>query len=97
MIASQMASVIYMSKIILQRIVDDLHQQFGVELAICQVFKRRWSYVAGTEGFISGKHRIDFGPEYGIIVNCKDEMLETISNYIEERKVRWSDEESCNY
>ena len=66
----------------LDSIVKDIYKEFNVELAICEVFKRRWSYITGTENFISGRFKIKINEKYGIIVNCENKELEKIKNYI---------------
>lgn len=70
----------------LNNIVNDVYTVFAVELAICEVFKRRWSYVTGTKNFIGGKHRFIINNKYGIIINCEDKDLERIRNFVEQRK-----------
>lgn len=70
----------------LDNIVRDIYNEFNVELAICEVFERRWSYITGTKNFISGRHKIKINDKYGIIVNCEDKDVENIKNYIYQRK-----------
>lgn len=66
----------------LESIVKDIHDEFHVELAICEVFKRRWSYVTGTENYISGRFRIKIDDKYGIIVNCNEQDVDKITDYV---------------
>ena len=86
-----------MSKEALQMMVDDLYQKFGIEMAACDVFERRWSYLVGTKGFISGTQRMTFDDAYGLILDCKEENLNEIKDYIKQSEGKWSNEKSCNY
>ena len=67
----------------LNDVVRDIYKAFNVELAICEVFERRWSYITGTKNFISGRYRIKINEKYGIIVNCEDNDVEKIKEGIE--------------
>ena len=67
----------------LKNIVKDIHDRFHVELAICEVFTRRWSYITGTENYISGRFRIKINDNYGIIVNCDEQDISKIKDYVE--------------
>ncbi|MCT4687024.1 hypothetical protein [Vallitalea sp.] len=66
----------------LENIVRDVHNKFHVELAICEVFKRRWSYITGTKNYVSGRYRIGIDEKYGIIVNCEKQDVDRIKMYI---------------
>ncbi|GMQ57284.1 hypothetical protein AN1V17_16790 [Vallitalea sediminicola] len=66
----------------LEDIVKDIQREFNVELAICEVFKRRWSYITGTKNYVSGRYRINIDEKYGIIVNCEEQDVDKIKKYI---------------
>lgn len=66
----------------LDDIVNDIQREFNVELAICEVFKRRWSYITGTKNYVSGRYRINIDEKYGIIVNCEEQDVDKIKKYI---------------
>jgi len=83
-----MVREIYMSRAGFDSIVNELHESFGIEVALCEVFKRRWSFISGTDGFISGQHKLQLNEEYGIIINCKDDHLDEIKNLLIKRGLK---------
>lgn len=83
----QTVKEIYMCKITLERMVDTIHDTFNVELAACEVFDRRWSFILGTENYVTGRYRLKLNGKYGIIVNCEEEKLDAIKVFISQREV----------
>ena len=77
----------YMCKVTLEGMVNSIQATFNVELAACEVFDRRWSYIMGTENYVTGKYRLKINTKYGIIVNCEEENLATIRKFINQREV----------
>jgi roadblock/LC7 domain-containing protein len=69
---------IYMYKQVLETFINDIHTKYKVELAICEVFDKRWSYVFGTEDFIGGSYKIKIDHQYGVIINCTEAEFEKI-------------------
>lgn len=84
MIEFLMEKGIYMCNKELENIVKEIYCNFHVELSICEVFERRWSYICGTKNFIGGKYKINLNKNYGIIINCKEEALAEIEKFISE-------------
>jgi hypothetical protein len=66
----------------LEDIIEDVYNRFHVELAICEVMGRRWSYITGTKNYISGRYRIKIDEKYGIIINCEQQDVDKIKMYI---------------
>jgi len=66
----------------LKKIIEEVNERYGIEAAICEVFDRRWSYVVGTENFISGQHKLQLDKNYGIIYNSESDEVEDINKFL---------------
>lgn len=75
-----------MCNLYLESIVKNINNEFNVDLAICEIFERRWSYITGTKNFIGGSYKLEINNKYGIIVNCESKDVEKIKNFISQRK-----------
>lgn len=66
----------------LKKIIEKVHERYGIEAAICEIFDRRWSYVVGTENFISGQYKFQLDENYGIIYNSEMNQVEDINKFL---------------
>lgn len=57
----------------------DIHENYGISLAVCQIFGKRWSYIAGTGDNLYAGVRFQINEHYGLIA---DELPEIVKNEV---------------
>lgn len=63
----------------LNELCRDIHETYGISLAVCQIFGKRWSYIAGTGDTLYAGVRVQINDFYGLIA---DELPETVKNEV---------------
>jgi len=59
----------------LNRFCEEIYRDYGITLAICEIFGKRWSYLAGNGDSLYAGDRIQLNEKYGLIA---DDIPETI-------------------
>ncbi len=57
------------SETALNKLCQDIHEQYGISLAVCKIFGKRWSYVAGNGDTLYAGVRIRINEDYGLIAD----------------------------
>lgn len=72
----------YISETALNKLCQDIHEQYGISLAVCKIFGKRWSYIAGTGEILYAGVRVQINDFYGLIA---DELTDPIKKEVTER------------
>jgi hypothetical protein len=59
----------------LDRLCDDFCHQYGITLAICEIFGKRWSFIAGNGDSLYAGERIRLNEKYGLIADVIPETI----------------------
>ena len=59
----------------LNEICREIHETYGISLAVCEIFGRRWSYIAGTGNNLYAGVRFQINEHYGLIADELPEMV----------------------
>jgi hypothetical protein len=60
----------------------EIHDMYGISLAVCQIFGKRWSYIAGTGDNLYAGVRLLINEDYGLIA---DDIPEGVKKDVIER------------
>ena len=63
------------SDVDLKRFCEEIYRDYGTTLAICEIFGKRWSFLAGNGDSLYAGVRIQLNEKYGLIA---DDIPETI-------------------
>ncbi len=63
----------------LNEICREIHETYGISLAVCEIFGKRWSYIAGTGNNLYAGVRFQINEHYGLIA---DELPETVKDEV---------------
>lgn len=53
----------------LNRFCEEIYRDYGITLAICEIFGKRWSYLAGYGDNLFAGMRIQINHQYGVVVD----------------------------
>ncbi len=70
------------SETALNKLCQDIHEQYGISLAVCKIFGKRWSYVAGNGDTLYAGVRVQINDFYGLIA---DELPDPLKKDVTER------------
>ncbi|MDD3807402.1 MAG: hypothetical protein PHE86_05140 [Candidatus Marinimicrobia bacterium] len=57
------------SKATLESFCQEINKKHGISIAVCKIFGKRWSYLAGMGDDLYGGVKIRINDTYGVIAN----------------------------
>ncbi|BEP28364.1 hypothetical protein [Helicovermis profundi] len=63
-------------------LTNEIHDNFNVNISLCKIIGRRWSFVYEAGNFTYGNNHIIIDENYGLIVECSSDISDKIKEYI---------------